>query len=98
MGPKNLIQRWTKNIFGFYRFTFEVDPFKEHAWLWLSKKNANKNGCFKKTRCLIEWNLNDNDDAKKQNLPYKGVFLVDVRNCWLLWPRIVATRIVAAPE
>ena len=23
-------------------------------------------GCFKKTRCLIEWNLNDNDDAKKQ--------------------------------
>lgn len=38
MGPKNLIQRWTKNIFGFYRFTFEVDPFKEHAWLWLSKK------------------------------------------------------------
>ena len=30
------------------------------------KKIANKNGCFKKTRCLIEWNLNDNDDAKKQ--------------------------------
>lgn len=59
MGPKNLIQRWTKNIFGFYRFTFEVDPFKEHAWLWLSKKKCQQKWMLQKNQMLnwmeFEW-------------------------------------------